>query len=84
MKFDDLIETIDILDSDTADEIIDWQMSKSPAAQAEHGYEFTGDFIGGIMGFVTDPVGSLVQLVQTDVHDMIDNLFRALIEVSDQ
>lgn len=36
MKFDDLISTIDQLDDEQIDEVVDWQMSQSPAARREH------------------------------------------------
>lgn len=35
MKFDDLIETIDMLDAEQADAVIDWQMTDSPAAKVQ-------------------------------------------------
>lgn len=35
MKFDDLIETIDMLSATQADEVIDWQLTDSPAAHME-------------------------------------------------
>lgn len=40
MKFDDLIETIDLLANEEIDQVVDWQLTESPAAKAEGAEHF--------------------------------------------
>ncbi len=89
MKFDDLIETIDMLDADAADEVIDWQMTKSPAAQMQYGFNpnapwlLDGSIFGvgmdidisGVMNAIADPVGSLHSIIVQLFHNLCGILF---------
>lgn len=66
MKFDDLIETIDMLDAEQADRVIDWQLTKSPAAKAE----------GLGNGWTSDELAQ----ARADMRSALAADFRALVE----
>lgn len=68
MKFDDLIETIDMLDAEQADKVIDWQLTKSPAAKTEG--------LGG--GWI--PGSHDLAEVRADLRAALAADFRALVE----
>lgn len=75
MKFDDLISTIDALSDDDIDDIVDWQMTQSPAAKQQHGggLQAAGHRGYGI-GLTPSAMQNPLQRLTNAVQNMLDSM----------